>query len=152
MGCCLKDVNTRRQIFLSLSKLGCSLQEFNSRKFHLHLTFKASWNNRDDVLGNANLFLTFSLPSSLLKLFNVTLACIAVCIASVLLPCELKKYPFCCCCFSAILITSTLAGILVTSQDNQEPFKLDQSMISSFLRLPYTFRGVAHLSDVARPV
>ena len=38
----------RRRIFLSLSKLGCGLQEFNSRKFHLHLIFKASWNNRDD--------------------------------------------------------------------------------------------------------
>ena len=44
-----QDVNTRRRIFLSLSKLGCGLQEFNSRKFHLNLTFKASWNNGDDV-------------------------------------------------------------------------------------------------------
>ena len=45
----MEDVNTRRRIFLSLSKLGCGLQEFNSRKFHLHLTFKASSNNRDDI-------------------------------------------------------------------------------------------------------
>ena len=45
----MEDVNTRRRIFLSLSKLGCGLQKFNSRKFHLHLTFKASWNNRDDA-------------------------------------------------------------------------------------------------------
>ena len=45
----MKDVNTRRRISLSLSKLGCGFQEFNYRIFHLHLTFKASWNNRDDV-------------------------------------------------------------------------------------------------------
>ena len=32
-----------RRIFLSLSKLGCGLQEFSSIKFHLHLTFKAKW-------------------------------------------------------------------------------------------------------------
>ena len=37
------------RISLSLSKLGCGLQEFNSSKFYLHLTFKARWNNRDDV-------------------------------------------------------------------------------------------------------
>ena len=29
------DVNTRRRIFLSLTKLGCGLNEFNSRKFHI---------------------------------------------------------------------------------------------------------------------
>ena len=39
-GCFMDDVNTRRLIFLSLSKLGCGLQEFNSRKFHLHLIFR----------------------------------------------------------------------------------------------------------------
>ena len=45
----MEDVNTRRRNFLSLSKVGCGLHELNSRKFHLHLTFEASWNNRDDV-------------------------------------------------------------------------------------------------------
>ena len=32
--------HTRRRIFVSLCKLGCGLQEFNSRIFQLHLTFK----------------------------------------------------------------------------------------------------------------
>ena len=45
----MEDVNTRRGIFVSLSELWSGLQEFNSKKFHLHLTLKASWNNRDDV-------------------------------------------------------------------------------------------------------
>ena len=36
----MEDVNTRRRIFLSLSTIGCSLQQINSRKFHLHLAFK----------------------------------------------------------------------------------------------------------------
>ena len=35
MGRFMEDVTTRRRIFLSLSKLGCGLKEFNSRKFHL---------------------------------------------------------------------------------------------------------------------
>ena len=35
MGRFIEDANTRRQIFHSLSKLGCGLQEFNSRKLHL---------------------------------------------------------------------------------------------------------------------
>ena len=62
----MEDVNTRRGIFLSLSKLGCGLQEFNSRKFHLLLIFKASWNKKHEFI----LIVTFSLPSqsSLLKL------------------------------------------------------------------------------------
>ena len=68
----MEDVNTRRRIFLTLSKLGCGLQEFNSRKFHLHLTFKANWNNQEDVPKKREfiLIVTFSLPSpsSLLKL------------------------------------------------------------------------------------
>ena len=37
-----EDVNTRRRIFLPVCYLGYDLQEFNSRIFHLHLTFKAS--------------------------------------------------------------------------------------------------------------
>ena len=36
----MEDVNTTRRISLSLSlsKFGCGLQEFNSRKFHLRLS------------------------------------------------------------------------------------------------------------------
>ena len=44
----MEGVNTRRRMFLSLSKLGCSLQELYSRKNIPRLIFKASWNNRDD--------------------------------------------------------------------------------------------------------
>lgn len=42
MGRVMEDVTTRRNIFLSLSKLEwpCGPQEFNSWKNHLHLTFK----------------------------------------------------------------------------------------------------------------
>ena len=40
MGRFMEGVNTRRRIFLSLSKLGCGLQELKSSKFHLHLTFR----------------------------------------------------------------------------------------------------------------
>ena len=36
----MADVNARRRSFLSLSKLVCGLQEFNSRKFHLHSYLK----------------------------------------------------------------------------------------------------------------
>ena len=45
----MENINTQRQIFLLLPKLGCGLQEFDSRKFHQYLTFKVSWNNRDDI-------------------------------------------------------------------------------------------------------
>ena len=63
----MEDVNTRRRIFLSLSKLVCGLQEFNSRIIHPRLTFKASRN-----IKSRRLIVTFSLPSlsSLLKLRN----------------------------------------------------------------------------------
>ena len=54
----MEDVNTQRRIFLSLSIHGCSLQEFNSRKFHPHLTFKTSWNNRGERNRRTILFLT----------------------------------------------------------------------------------------------
>ena len=47
-----REIHDDQFSFLRLSKLGCGLQEFNSRKFHLHLTFKAIWNNRDDDLKN----------------------------------------------------------------------------------------------------
>ena len=46
----MEDVNTRRRIFLSLSELGCGLQQLNSRKFNLRLTFKASWNNPGGII------------------------------------------------------------------------------------------------------
>ena len=52
----MENVNKRRQIFLSLSKLKCGPQEINSREIRHHLTFSADWNNRDNVWLNANLF------------------------------------------------------------------------------------------------
>ena len=67
------DVNKRRRIFLSLSKLECGPQEINSREIRLHLSFSADWNKRDNVWKTRMPFkLTFSLPSpsSLLKLPN----------------------------------------------------------------------------------
>ena len=69
----MKDVNTRRRIFLSLSKLGCGLQKINSRIFELHLTFKVSWNNRDVCKKREFSFnsdVSLPSPSSLLKLPN----------------------------------------------------------------------------------
>ena len=68
-----EDVNERQRIFLSLSKLECGLQEINSREIRLHLSFSADWNKRDNVWKTRTplIFkLTFSLPSSLLKLPN----------------------------------------------------------------------------------
>ena len=41
-GSFMEDVNARRRIFLFLSKLGCGLQEFNSRKFHQHIALKTT--------------------------------------------------------------------------------------------------------------
>ena len=71
MGRFIEDVNTRQRIFHSLSKLGCGLQEFNSKKFYLHLTFKENWNNREDVFQKHEFILivtfTIPLPSSLLN-------------------------------------------------------------------------------------
>ena len=37
----MEDVNKRRRIFLSLSKLECGPQEINSREIRLHLSFSA---------------------------------------------------------------------------------------------------------------
>lgn len=45
----MEDKNTTRQTFLSPSKIGIGLQEYNSMKIHRHLTFSASRNNRDKV-------------------------------------------------------------------------------------------------------
>ena len=50
-------VNKRRRIFLSLSKLECGLQEINSGKIRLHLTFSANWNKLDRVSKKENSFL-----------------------------------------------------------------------------------------------
>ena len=40
----MEDVNKRKRIFLSLSKLECSLQEIYSTEIRLHLTFSVNWN------------------------------------------------------------------------------------------------------------
>ena len=68
----MEYVNKRRQIFLSLSKLGCGLQEINSREIRLHLTFSANWNKLDRVSKKSEFILkvAFSLPLpwSMLKL------------------------------------------------------------------------------------
>ena len=46
----MEDVDTRRGIVLSLSKLGCGLEEFNFRKISPTFDiFYASWNDRVDV-------------------------------------------------------------------------------------------------------
>ena len=36
----MEEVNTRRPIFVSLSNLGCGLQEINSRKFYIATKFE----------------------------------------------------------------------------------------------------------------
>ena len=45
----MEDVNKRRWIFLSRSKLERGPQEIHSREIRLHLTFSANWNKRDKV-------------------------------------------------------------------------------------------------------
>ena len=52
----MEYANKRRQIFLSLSKLECGLQEINSREIRLHLTFSANWNKLDRVSKKENSF------------------------------------------------------------------------------------------------
>ena len=44
----MEDVNKRRQISFSLSKVKCGPQEINSREIRLHLPFSANW-TRDSV-------------------------------------------------------------------------------------------------------
>ena len=44
-----EDVNKRRRIFVSLSKLEYGPQEINSGEIRLHLSFSADWNKRDNV-------------------------------------------------------------------------------------------------------
>ena len=43
----MEDVNKRRRISFSLSKLECASQEINSREIRLHLPLSANWNKRD---------------------------------------------------------------------------------------------------------
>ena len=70
----MKDVNKRRRISFSFSKLECGPQEINSMEIRLHLPFLAIWNkrNKDWKKREFILKLTFSLPlplpSSMLKL------------------------------------------------------------------------------------
>ena len=68
----MENVNKRRRISFSLSKLECGPQEINSREIRLHLSFSANWNKRDKDWKKREfiLKLTFSLqlPSSMLKL------------------------------------------------------------------------------------
>ena len=52
----MKDVNKRRWVFLSLSKLVCDPQEINSREIRLHFTFSADWNKRNNVWIKVNAF------------------------------------------------------------------------------------------------
>ena len=49
----MEDVNKRRRISFSLSKLECGPQEINSREIRLHLPFSANWNKRDKDRTNA---------------------------------------------------------------------------------------------------
>ena len=45
----MEDVNKRRRISFSFSKLECGSQEINSREIRLHLPFSANWNKRNKV-------------------------------------------------------------------------------------------------------
>ena len=44
-----EDVNKRRRISFSLSKVECGPQGNNSTEIRLHLPFSANWNKRDSV-------------------------------------------------------------------------------------------------------
>ena len=46
----MEDVNKRRRISFSLSKLEWGPQEINSREIRLHLPFSANWNKRDKLI------------------------------------------------------------------------------------------------------
>lgn len=72
----MEDINTTPAIFLSPSTLGFSLQEFSSRKIHLHLTLFFSelefgiltkFQKKQHLFNNVMFLLL--LPSSLLKLY-----------------------------------------------------------------------------------
>ena len=55
----MEDVNKRRRIFLSLSKLKCGPHEINSREIRLHFTFQAKKLKKREFIFKV----TFSLPS-----------------------------------------------------------------------------------------
>ena len=61
----MEDVNERRRISFSLSKVECAPQEINSREIRLHLPFSATWNKREFIL---KVTFSLSLPLSMLKL------------------------------------------------------------------------------------
>ena len=54
----LEDVNKRRRISFSLSKLDCGPQEINSREIRLHLPFSPNCNKHDKDWKNGNSFKT----------------------------------------------------------------------------------------------
>ena len=45
----MADVNKRRRISFSLSKLECGPQEISLREIRLHLQFSGNWNKRNSV-------------------------------------------------------------------------------------------------------
>ena len=45
----MEDVNERRRISVSLSKVECAPQEINFREIRLHLPFSSNWNKRESV-------------------------------------------------------------------------------------------------------
>ena len=45
----MEDVNKRRRISFSLSKLECGPQDINCGEIRLHLPFSANWNKRDKL-------------------------------------------------------------------------------------------------------
>ena len=54
----MEDVNKRRRISFSPSKLEYGPQEINSKEIRLHLPFSANWNKRDKDWKNGNLLTT----------------------------------------------------------------------------------------------
>ena len=45
----VEDVNKRRRISFSLTKLECGPQQINSREIRLQLPFSANWNNATKI-------------------------------------------------------------------------------------------------------
>ena len=45
----MEDVNKRRPISFSLTKLECGPQQINSREIRLQLPFSANWNNATKI-------------------------------------------------------------------------------------------------------
>ena len=57
----MENVNKRRRIFLSLSKLESGRQEINSSEIRPHLTFSVNWNKREFIL-KVTFFFLLKLP------------------------------------------------------------------------------------------